>query len=241
MSLLLWLLLPWDGGTGSIGAWAVTIGVDLTRVLVAVAFLTSWRMWRVSGFLTAPTWERAVPALPLLLLPAIPAFFGPGLADQPGWKFAVVVFGVATVAFGEEAVFRGVVLRVLLSRGVRPAVIGSATLFGGMHVINLATGSDPITVSAQVLMALGLGIGFAAVMLATGTIWPLVAIHFLMDFTNSIQAAAPLEAVGSPVMDLLINGGINVALGALTAAYGLWLVRRRTGLLHDLDAELRTQ
>ena len=82
-------------------------------IVIAVAFLSVWRLWRPSGFLTAPTWRRVVPALPLLLLPAIPMVFGPGVVGQPWWKIAIIAFGVATVAVGEEAVFRGVVLRVL--------------------------------------------------------------------------------------------------------------------------------
>ena len=74
-----WLLLPWDRGSGSAGGWVVTLGIDLTRVVVSVAFLTAWRLWRPAGFATRPTWQRVVPALPLLLLPAFPAVFGSGL------------------------------------------------------------------------------------------------------------------------------------------------------------------
>ncbi len=234
VSLGLWLVLPWDRGTESAGSWVLTLGIDLTRIVVAVAFLSIWRLWRPAGFLTAPTWKRVVPALPLLLLPALPALFGPGLSDRPGWKVALSAFGVATVAFGEEGMFRGVVLRVLLVRGLRPALFGSAALFGLMHLVNLVNDSHPVTVAAQVIMTFGVGIGFGAVALATGTIWPLLVIHFLMDFANSIQAAAPGESTGVGMSDLLLNGGINVALGALAAGYGLWLLRRRSGLIREL-------
>jgi membrane protease YdiL (CAAX protease family) len=233
-----WLLLPWERGTGSAGGWVVTLGVDLARVVVAAAFLTAWGLWRPAGFATAPTWRRVVPALPLLLLPAFAAVFGPGLGTAPGWKFALAAFSVATVAFGEEGVFRGVVMRVLLVQGVRPALIGSATLFGLMHVVNLLNQSHPITVAAQVLMTIGIGIGFGAVALATGTIWPLLVIHFLMDYINSIQAAAPTEDTGVAISDLLLNAGANLALGLLAAGYGLWLLRRRVGLL-DVDGHDR--
>jgi uncharacterized protein len=235
VSLAVWLVLPWEGGTESAVGWVMTLGINLTRVVVAVAFLSIWRLWRPAGFLTVPAWKRVVPALPLLLLSALPAIFGPGLSDRPGWKVAVSAFGVATVAFGEEGMFRGVVMRVLLVRGVRPALFGSAALFGLMHLVNLVNDSHPVTVAAQVIMTFGVGIGFGAVALATGTIWPLLVIHFLMDFINSIQAAAPGEGIGGGAADLLLNAGINVVLGALVAGYGLWLLHRRTGLIGGLD------
>lgn len=109
-----------------------------------------------------------------------------------------------------------------------------------MHIMNLAIGSDPITLTAQVIMTFGIGIGFGAVALATGTIWPLLVIHFLMNLVNSIQVAAPGEDTGVAMAGLVLNGGINVALGALTAGYGLWLLRRRTGLIRELDAPTLT-
>lgn len=126
-------------------------------------------------------------------------------------------------------------MRVLLVRGLRPALFGSAAMFGLMHLMNLAIGSHPITVAAQVTMTFGIGIGFGAVALATGTIWPLLLVHFLMDFANSIQAAAPEENTGVTTTQLLADGGINVLLGVLTAGYGLWLLRRRTGLINKIE------
>lgn len=235
LSLTGWLLLPWDSGADQAGGWMMTLGIYLIRIAAAVALLTMWGLWGTAGFRTAPTWRRVVPALPLLLLPALPAIFGPGLVERPPWQLAVLAFGVATVAFGEEGVFRGVVMRVLLMRGLLPALFGSAAMFGLMHLMNLAIGSHPITVAAQVVMTFGVGIGFGAVALATGTIWPLLAVHFLMDFVNSIQAAAPEEDTGVTTSQLLVDGGINVALGVVTAGYGLWLLRRRTGLIDEID------
>jgi uncharacterized protein len=135
-------------------------------------------------------------------------------------------------------VFRGIVLRILLRRGLKPAIFGSAALFGLMHLVNLANGAPAISVASQVLMTFGVGIGFGAVALASGTIWPLVAIHFLMDVNYSIQASAAGDNLGAHVStsDLLLNGGISVVIGLLAAGYGLWLLRRRVGLLREIGA-----
>lgn len=238
LPLALWLLLPWDAGTRSAGGWVVLIGVDLTRVAVACVLLSVGGWWR-SGIWTRPTWRGCVPAVPLLAVCLAPLLLGPGLADAAPWRFAVVAVGVATVAFAEEAVFRGVVLHGLLAAGATRAVVGSSVLFGLMHVINLAGGGHPVTVAAQVVMATGLGIGFGAVALAGGTIWPLVVVHGVLDLTNAVQAAAPVVTVpvvaaAAPMTDLLLGAAADVVLGAVVAVYGLWLLHRRAGLLRDL-------
>ena len=123
---------------------------------------------------------------------------------------------------------------MLLVRGVRPALFGSAALFGLMHVVNLANGSDPITVAAQVLMTSGVGIGFGAVALvpAPSGRWSSCTSSWI-----SPTRSRPPRRGGHRRRDgdLLVNGGINVALGALAAGYGLWLVRRRVGLIEQLD------
>jgi membrane protease YdiL (CAAX protease family) len=237
-SLSVWLFLPWHHNANSVGAWVTTLGIYLTRIAVTVALMSAWKLWRPAGFLTALTWRRLSPALPLLVIPAYQLIVGPGMPDRPAWEIAVVTFGVLTVAFGEEGVFRGLVLRLLLQRGLRPAIFGSAALFGLMHLVNLANGAPAISVASQVLMTFGIGIGFGAVALASGTIWPLVAIHFLMDVNYSIQASAAGDNLGATVStsDLLLNGGISVFIGLLAAGYGLWLLRHRVGLLRALGA-----
>ncbi len=70
VGLIVWLLLPWERGAESVGGWVMTIGIDLTRIVVAVAFLSVWLLWPPAGFLTPPAWKRVVPALPLLRFPS---------------------------------------------------------------------------------------------------------------------------------------------------------------------------
>lgn len=251
LAMAAWLLLPWTASTRSAAGWVVLVGVATTRVVVALVLLRVLRLSRASGLAARPAPRTLRFAVPLLVLPALPALLGPGLADAPAWRFVVAGLLTATVAFGEEVVFRGVVLRVLLRRGVRTAVLGSSACFGAMHVVNLLAGDHPVTVAGQVVMAAGLGVAFAAVTLATGSLWPALAVHLLTDLANTVQAAVPQvptvlvatpaagvhAAVGGPGADLWASALVNVALGALAAGYGLLLVRRGVGHLAALRAE----
>ena len=227
LALLVWLLLPWEQGTGSVAGRLMLAGVGTTRVVVSVAFLSALGLWRAAGLTTRTTRRGWLIAAPLAVPAVLPLVFGAGLADRPVWVFVVGAVSIATVAFGEEAVFRGVVLRLLLRRGVAVAVVGSSAVFSLMHLVNLAGGGHPVEVGAQVLMTFGMGVGFAAVALVTGTIWPLVVAHVVLDYANAVQAAAA-AASGAGLTDELVTGGINVVLGALWAAYGVWLLRRRS-------------
>ena len=76
---------------------------------------------------------------------------------------ATAVLLVLLVGVGEELVFRGILMRLLLRRGVGFAVATSSVLFGAMHLVNLLFGMPWQAVALQVAFAGGTGVGFAAV------------------------------------------------------------------------------
>ena len=87
------------------------------------------------------------------------------------WAITVLAGG-----FGDEATFRGVVLQTLLPDGARRAVLVSSVLFGVAYLRVMALDIDPVHVVSQAANSVGMGIAFAALVVVTGTIWPLVLI-----------------------------------------------------------------
>ncbi|MEF2229427.1 MAG: type II CAAX endopeptidase family protein [Pseudodesulfovibrio sp.] len=85
-----------------------------------------------------------------------------------------LLFGLLLVGFSEELVCRGLTLSVLKQRLPIPAVtVVSALLFSLMHW----------SLSAHTLVdAFVYGLIFVPATLATGVIWPGVAVHFLVNF-----------------------------------------------------------
>ena len=111
------------------------------------------------------------------------------------------------------------VLQTLLPRGRMRAVLFSSVLFGAIFIAPLAAGEDPVLVGAQALATMGIGVAFAAVVVVTGTIWPLVVISAAMSIPLGIQNDYPAA----------LDSGILVSsltVGALAAAYGIWLLHR---------------
>lgn len=99
------------------------------------------------------------------------------------------------------------------------AVIISSVLWGAQYLSTIAAGVDPVLVCVQALHMVGIGIAFAAVVVVTGTIWPLVLIsaatqlpYFIIPGADSRPDIASIAMVAGA--------------GTLAAAYGIWLLHR---------------
>jgi len=192
---------------------------------VYVGFLLTYlAWWRAAGF-TRPVSVRALLAYaPWLILPLLM------LADSPGQPVAITrVAGFAVfcllVGFAEEGLLRGVVLRALMPGGVMRAVLISSALFGAAHLTNMFQGRDVFSTVVQAIYATFIGIGFAGPRIFTGTIWPAVVLHGLIDFSDfasrgftPLSEAKPIQS-GQAIVIIAITG--------LYALFGWWLIRRR--------------
>jgi hypothetical protein len=200
-------------------AASLDVPILLINAIVAAVLLSRLRWWRAAGFRAV---ERPrdlllmVPPVVVLLISVI-AF---GVDYPTGSTAAVLVVFCLLVAFQEEAIFRGVLLHALMRYGTWVAVLGSAALFGLVHLNSLLVGRDPAFVAVQVLTSFLGGIGLAALRLRLGSIWPLIALHAINDFLQFSAAAGTAVADASP---LLLGAKIGVAV--LMAAYGLVLLR----------------
>jgi hypothetical protein len=89
------------------------------------------------------------------------------------------------------------------------------------HLLNVLGGTwDPAFTVVDTVAAFGLGFTFAALRIRSGSIWPLVGIHALFDFT-SIVAIGGVE-VHAQSLPLLVS---SVAIGTAFVVYGLFLLR----------------
>jgi membrane protease YdiL (CAAX protease family) len=131
-------------------------------IIVAV-LLTVMGWWKAVGFRAA---DRRGDLL-YFLVPFIPMFlnFIPGI-QVSSWRYLLEVFVITLmVGFVEESVFRGLMLNVLKTRGLWKAAIITTLLFGFTHAL-------------QICYAMAMG--FAALVLRKGILWPLVLTHWLL-------------------------------------------------------------
>ena len=190
--------------------WTSRLAVVLALAVAVTALLVTTRGRDVAAFRVRVRNPR------LLVLPAAVAL-APllGGVDLPGARtLAVFVLGYAVTGFFEEALFRGLILGVLRPSGVWPAVLISSALFAAAHLPNMLFGQAPAITIAQAFGTFCFGVGYAAVRLRTGSVWPLMVLHFLTDLLLRIDA-----------LPAWAHWAVMVGGDTLLLVYGLVLLR----------------
>ena len=189
---------------------------NLALAVIVAFLLTRMGWWRAVGFRRpdrrSDLWYFAVPLVPaaINLIPGI---------DVGSLGFLLSMLAIALlVGFVEEGVFRGLMLHVIEPRGPWKAAVITAVLFGLTHSLNVLTGKSVADDTAQVCYAMAIGFAFAAIVLRTGILWPLVLAHALIDFVNYIQNP---DFVYPESLQLAVVIGMTV----LFAGYGLLVMR----------------
>jgi membrane protease YdiL (CAAX protease family) len=202
-----------------------------TGLVLAVYVLTSLNWWHEAGFVPMKSWRILLPYLPIILIVLLAIissiFVGIRVTDP-----ILILFGAASFLVGgfiEEAIFRGVVLRVFLPRGLLRAALLSAAVFALVHLGNILLGQDLGATALQLVRAFLVGIAFVAPLAYTRNIWPLVILHALINFTSFVGSGnITLISTESPAISQVLA---EVALFGLLSGYGIWLLRwteRRT-------------
>ncbi len=187
----------------------LTAALIVTAVLAVVVTVLVWRIsgFREAGFTGPRTWRNPH----LLIAPTVLAFIPLLAGFRPVDALATLIVGYTLTGFMEEALWRGLVLRVLRPTGPLPAVLFGSLLFGASHLANVLFRDNVTLVAAQAVGAACFGVGYAAIALRIGTIWPLMVLHTLTDLFAAVGALPKIPIlVGQDIVLLVV---------------GLWLLR----------------
>lgn len=211
---------------GRAGLSRVFVGfaVQLAAALYVAWLLARLRWWGECGLAGRAAGRGLLCYAPWLLLPLLM------LADvhaggAGAGTVALYALWALLVGFAEEGLLRGVVLRALLPGGVMRAAVLSSLLFGLAHLTNAFAGRNPTGTVVQAVYATFIGIGFAGPFLRSGTLWPAVVLHGMIDFADYAgRGFAPANenaqtSLQQALPALLITGAY--------AVYGLLLLRGR--------------
>ncbi|MFZ0005967.1 MAG: type II CAAX endopeptidase family protein [Methanoregula sp.] len=192
---------------------------DLVLAIIGIFLVIRLRWWAKSGFTKGIKWAD----VPLFILPAAVSLLSLSGGIRVSSVVTILTFAAVTlvVGFAEETYFRGLILTSLIPTGVFRAVIISSFFFAAPHLLNTIGGVwDPSFAIVDSVAAFGLGFTFAALRTRTGSIWPLIGIHALFDFTSLITLGG--FAVPSQSSQVLIT---SVIVGVGFTAYGFFLLQ----------------
>ena len=158
---------------------------SLLLSIIAAVLLTRMGWWKIVGF-RSPNQPRD---LWYFVLPLLPAVINLIIGLEVSSLVRLAEFFVITllIGFAEETIFRGLMLNTLKAHGVWRAAIITALLFGLSHALNVLGGKSMAETAAQIFYAVAFGFAFAALVLKKGILWPLVIVHFLIDFASFLQ------------------------------------------------------
>ena len=182
----------------------------LAAFVLAIVAVLRWR--HDVGINGLSEWRH----LSLLILPLIVVFvpFAGGFKSTDTTTLAVLLVGYAANSIAEDGMFRGIIPRVLRSRGLVWVVVLSSLLFGLVHFGNILSRPEQSVAitAAQAVGALTQGIGLIAVRLATRTVLPVLVIHFLSDLFLQLGGFPSIPA--------------NVIESVVMLAFGIWILRK---------------
>ena len=193
--------------------WFPDLGAAVVNLVLAaltlalIGVLGWWREAAVAWRWPDRSWWLLLPLLAEGLVHLHSGVTGSGTA------LASAAVTMLTVGLAEESLSRGLVQRVLGPLGPMTAAVWVGVLFGFGHLLSgLWFGREAEFIAFQVVNTAAFGFCLAAVRWHIGTIWPLVFLHALVDFT-SINSPGPLPDVVQGLIVVLLIG------------YGWWLLR----------------
>lgn len=220
---------------GARGAKAIGVAVIFPAALGLIAYGAAW----ASGLVDF----RPEPIR--LIASYVPGGTSPVLVFVANLVIAasVITLFSARTAAGEEIGWRGYMLTRLIDAGVPCPVLVSGVIWGLWHVplilggVYLAGTPPAISALLFMIMATAFSFVFARLRLATGSVWPAIALHSAWNAV--IQEAFDTASVGPGVTLLIGESGILVAIAMLVAAIifwsGQWPFRRASETATEIE------
>jgi len=139
---------------------------------------------------------RVTPFFAASLLVCVP-FLLLGLRVPEGSSIAGTVSMQAVNAFAEELLFRGVIFALLIRVPLARALLINGLLFGAMHLMHGFMDGDWAAAGHQALMTILGGLAFAAVRAETGSLWPPIILHMLLNLSVIFSNGEAARAAGT--------------------------------------------
>ena len=145
-------------------------------------------------------------------------------------KFTIPNLGLALMAgIGEEVSVRVLPISVMMrdwmdEKHIPFIAYSTAVLFGLFHLLNVLVGAPFDVTVIQIIMAIGLGIFFAALYLRTGNIMLCIIFHTIHDMLGFMVVGLTENGVIQSLS--VFDAASSLAFGLVAAIFGIYLIRK---------------
>jgi membrane protease YdiL (CAAX protease family) len=185
-------------------------------------FVYTLKIQRQCGLVLKANWRTLPIYWPMALIAGLTLTSGIN-ADTSGSMMAILFVTVASGIFIEELVFRGLVFHWFREASVRKQILVSGFGFGGLHLLGLFSGIDPVVILAQAYMAASFGIIFGYARALDYSIMIPLLVHFTFNMITLGAKGGVHEAASSAPPEQVAMGLLAVGVISWSwAAYLLW-------------------
>ncbi|MDD3339784.1 MAG: CPBP family intramembrane metalloprotease [Lachnospiraceae bacterium] len=125
------------------------------------------------------------------------------------------VLAMLCIGFIEEILFRGYLLRLLLRRSARLAILISSLTFALGHIVNLANGAEFVPTLLQFVYALAIGVMLSVFVVKTGHLLPCCLFHGVFNALAAFSKEAG-QTIGYQIT-------VCAIISLLSAGYAVYL------------------
>lgn len=185
---------------------------QFAAALMCVGFVVRFSGWAGVGF-GRMNWQALIWLLPSWVVLGLMAWdIGKvlTLADLRtlGGGLALLIVTPFLIAFSEEVMFRGILLRgAMATLPLVYAMLVSAALFGVLHVVNGIAGQGAAQTAQQIAFAFLVGLYLAPIAVRLNNLWPLIIWHWcwnMVIFMSQVAGVMHPLALSGMLMQLLI-------------------------------------
>ena len=127
--------------------------------------------------------------IPVVIISFLNFSFGIHINDS--WE-QILLISVAMlgVGFSEEILFRGFLMKAIMRKNAKAAILLPSILFGMLHMLNLFGGADVLATILQAVDATSFALICSMFLYRTNNLIPCMICHSLTNITNTFLPTA---------------------------------------------------
>ncbi len=108
-----------------------------------------------------------------------------GININYSWSQIILIsISMVGVGFSEEILFRGFLMKAIMNKNTKTAILVSSTIFGMFHLFNLISGANVVMTLLQVIYAISFGLMCSMFFYKTNNIIPCIICHIMTNITD---------------------------------------------------------